>query len=58
MTNITIGMPEFLLLFSVAMYNQSWGLSILAFSLAIVGRATSNLVDYGKKNQDNLEEKS
>ena len=58
MTNITIGMPEFLLLFSVAMYNQSWGLSILAFSVAIVSRATSNLVDYGKKNQDNLEEKS
>jgi hypothetical protein len=57
MINITIGMPEFLLLFSAAMYNQSWGLSILALSLAIIGRTTSNLVDYGKKNQDNLEEK-
>ena len=57
MSNITIGMPEFLLLYSVSMYNQSWGLSVLALSLALVGRAVSKLVDYGKQKQNSLDDK-
>lgn len=54
MANITVGMPEFLLVYSMYMYNVSWGLSILTLSLAIVGRLVSTLVIYGNQKQNDL----
>lgn len=56
-TKITIGMPEFLLIYSMYMYNVSWGISILTLAIAMTGRLVSTLVDYGKQKQDGLEEK-
>ncbi len=55
MLRITIGMPEFLLAYSYFMYNVSWGLSVLALTIAIISRVTNVLVDYGNKKQDELE---
>ena len=51
-SRITIGMPEFLLLYSMFMYNHSWNLSVLALFLAIIGRSAQSLVDYGNKQND------
>ena len=56
-TKITIGMPEFLLVYSLCMYNVSWGLSILTLVMALIGRIASTLVEHGNQKQDGLEKK-
>lgn len=40
--NIKIGMPEILVIFSLMIYPQSFGFSILSFSLAVAAR----IIDY------------
>ncbi len=44
---LTFGMPEILVLFSALMYSQSYWFAVVAFSLGIVGRIGTYLIDYG-----------
>jgi hypothetical protein len=57
MHKITIGMPEFLLIYSLYMYDISWGLSIFALVIALIGRTVNTLVEYGNQKQNGLEKK-
>ena len=44
---IKFGMPEILVLFSLAAYSQSFYFSLVAFSLGVLGRIFEFLMNYG-----------
>ena len=47
--NIKIGMPEILVIFSLMIYPQSFGFSILSFSLAVTARIIDYTMAYSEK---------
>jgi hypothetical protein len=47
--NIKIGMPEILVIFSLMIYPQSFGFSILSFSLAVAARIIDYVMAYSEK---------
>ena len=53
MININIGMPEFLLIFSLGMYQNSQTIAITAFFLAIV----ASVCKFAMSNKDSLEQR-
>ena len=48
--NITLGMPEILVILSATIYSQSTILSVLFLLMGIFGR----LIAYGTENKDNI----
>lgn len=55
---ITIGMPEFLLLYSLAMFNVSWSISVITLILALASRSIDTLVEHGsQQKKDDMEKK-
>ena len=43
---LKLGMPEFLILFSLVMNSQSFTFSVIAFSLGLVGRIFDYVMNY------------
>ena len=52
MININIGMPEFLLIFSLGMYQNSQTIAITAFFLAII----ASVCKYAMANRDSIDQ--
>ena len=50
--NINIGMPEFLLIFSLGMYQNSQSIAITAFCLAII----ASVCKYAMAHKDSIED--
>ena len=49
--NINIGMPEILVVFALVMYSQNFWFAVIAFSLGLLARIVTYLMDYGTKMQ-------
>ena len=48
---LKIGMPEFLILFSLLMYPQSFWFSIIAFGLGTLGRVFDYTLEYNLEHK-------
>ena len=48
---LVIGMPEVLVVYSVLMYSQSWGLSIFALVLGLLTRFVAYSVETNKQKE-------
>ena len=55
MIRFNFGFPEALLLYSFFIFNQSWSISMAALVMAVVGRVCTSMVNYGKKEENDLE---
>jgi len=53
MININIGMPEFLLIFSLGIYNDSQTFSMVAFCIAILASVSK----FAMQNKDSIEDR-